>query len=103
MKRCRSESPFGFPETLIARATVATVALTAAAGAASGVDATMTFDLNAVFCIGPEYDFRSALPRHPCAAPRVAASFNQALQRTRPSRHDCDRGVPWAASLSLGR
>ena len=28
---------------------------------------------------------------------------NHALQRTRPSRCGCNRGVPWAGSLSLGR
>ena len=28
---------------------------------------------------------------------------NHALQRTRPSRRGCNRGVPWAGSLSLGR
>ena len=28
---------------------------------------------------------------------------NHALQRTRPSRYGCNRGVPWAGSLSLGR
>ena len=28
---------------------------------------------------------------------------NHALQRTRPSRHGCNRGVPRAGSLSLGR
>jgi hypothetical protein len=28
---------------------------------------------------------------------------NHALQRTRPSRHCCNRGVPRAGSLSLGR
>jgi hypothetical protein len=28
---------------------------------------------------------------------------NHALQRTRPSHHCCNRGVPWAGSLSLGR
>ncbi len=30
-------------------------------------------------------------------------SPNHALQRARPSRHCCNRGVPWAGSLSLGR
>jgi hypothetical protein len=28
---------------------------------------------------------------------------NHALQRTRPSRHCCNRGLPQAGSLSLGR
>jgi hypothetical protein len=28
---------------------------------------------------------------------------NHALQRTRPSHHCCNRGIPWAGSLSLGR
>src|SRR5687768_7211792 len=28
---------------------------------------------------------------------------NHALQRTRPSRHCCNRSVSWAGSLSLGR
>ena len=28
---------------------------------------------------------------------------NHALQRTRPSHHCCNRSVPWAGSLSLGR
>jgi hypothetical protein len=28
---------------------------------------------------------------------------NHALQRTRPSRYCCNRRVPWAGSLSLGR
>ena len=28
---------------------------------------------------------------------------NHALQRTRPSHHCCNRGVPRAGSLSLGR
>ena len=27
---------------------------------------------------------------------------NHALQRTRPSRSGCNRGVSWAGSLSLG-
>ena len=30
-------------------------------------------------------------------------SHSLALLRTRPSRHCCNRGVPWAGSLSLGR
>ena len=63
----------------------------------------VTFDLHAVFCIGPEYGLRSTPALHFGAAPRAAASFNKALQRTRPSRHCCNRGVPWAGSLSLGR
>ena len=29
-------------------------------------------------------------------------SPNHLLQRTRPSRRGCNRGVPWAGSLSLG-
>ena len=28
---------------------------------------------------------------------------NHALQRTRPVRYSCNRGVSWAGSLSLGR
>ncbi len=28
---------------------------------------------------------------------------NHALQRTRPGRSGCNRAVPWAGSLSLGR
>ena len=28
---------------------------------------------------------------------------NHALQRTRRGRRGCNRGVPWAGSLSLGR
>ena len=31
------------------------------------------------------------------------AAPNHALQRTRPSRYCCNRGVSWAGSLSLGR
>ena len=34
---------------------------------------------------------------------RAAAGFNHALQRTRPSRPGCNRCVPCAGSLSLGR
>src|SRR5213593_4583049 len=34
---------------------------------------------------------------------REAAQFNQALQRTRPSRSGCHPRLPWAGSLSLGR
>ena len=34
---------------------------------------------------------------------REAASFNHALQRTRPSRSGCNPRVSWAGSLSLGR
>src|SRR2546422_11151565 len=34
---------------------------------------------------------------------REAASFNQALQRTRPSRSGCNPRLPRAGSLSLGR
>src|SRR2546426_6841192 len=34
---------------------------------------------------------------------REAASFNHALQRTRPSRPGCNRAPSWAGSLSLGR
>ena len=36
---------------------------------------------------------------------RVVEEFSHslALQRTRTSHHCCNRGVPWAGSLSLGR
>jgi len=34
---------------------------------------------------------------------RGAAGFNHALQRTRRGRRGCNRCVPWAGSLSLGR
>ena len=34
---------------------------------------------------------------------RAAAQFNDALQRTRPSRRGCNRTPSWAGSLSLGR
>ena len=36
-------------------------------------------------------------------APPACSGANHALQRTRPSRHCCNRGVPRAGSLSLGR
>jgi len=36
-------------------------------------------------------------------ASRAAASFKQALQRTRRGRRGCSRCVPCAGSLSLGR
>ena len=35
--------------------------------------------------------------------PRKGTWPNHALQRTRPSRPGCNRGVPRAGSLSLGR
>jgi len=42
--------------------------------------------------------FLLSLPR----APRGWGA-NQSLQRTRPSRHCCNRTPSWAGSLSLGR
>ena len=38
-----------------------------------------------------------------CLFRRFTQRPNHALQRTRPSRHCCNRGFPWAGSLSLGR
>ena len=35
--------------------------------------------------------------------PENEFSHSLALQRTRPSRSGCNRSVPWAGSLSLGR
>ena len=34
---------------------------------------------------------------------RTAAGFNHTLRLTRPSRYCCNRCVPWAGSLNLGR
>ena len=55
------------------------------------------------FCIHPERVLLDDACRHRGEAPRAAASFNHALQRTRLERRGCNRSVPWAGSLSLGR
>ena len=51
----------------------------------------------------PKHVLRDEPVVHYGEALRAAASFNHALQRTRLVRYCCNRGVPWAGSLSLGR
>jgi hypothetical protein len=43
------------------------------------------------------------LPKRFGSFGRSSTRSNHALRRTRPSRHCCNRGVPWAGLLSLGR
>jgi len=50
----------------------------------------------------PEFQETNRIkPMTPLSAKRI--EFNHALQRTRRERRGCNRGVPCAGSLSLGR
>ena len=55
-----------------------------------------------VHCAAPAFGTGST-PAQDYAVNMPASSPNHALQRTRPSRHCCNRSVPQAGSLSLGR
>ena len=72
-------------------------------GGCAGTVVDFVVDMNEVLIIGPERVLQTTPGVYFGEAPRAAASFNHALQRTRPSHHCCNRGVSWAGSLSLGR
>ena len=62
-----------------------------------------TLDFSPMTCV---FCFARLLAGLVCAAEWLVCRPtrpNHALQRTRPSRHRCNRGVPRAGSLSLGR
>jgi len=64
----------------------------------------MNFCRSGVVCfIHPEHVLRDEPVVHYGEAPRAAASFNNALQRTAAGRRGCNRRASWPPSLSLGR